>query len=272
MSKQTRDFMHPDKWKDKFNKDNVVHLYCTNREVAERNIHCIKSVNNPIVQINAEHTGKGSIASSNQSNGLEKRVYLCIDAKIVLTKNLLQTAGLCNGTTGIVKDIIFDDEKNAPGLCSCVVVDFGSSYTGESFFENDETKKGWVPIFPSTVEWDTVANDTRVSHSRTMIPLRLSYAFTIWKSQGQTFRDKIVISLTDKEKEHGLTYTAFSRVTRSSDIGISGGFYRKRLTDEVANQKLMKDRLLEERKLKNYTIKETLRYLNNMDPIPYYQG
>jgi len=49
-----------------------------------------------------------------------------------------------------------------------------------------------------------------------MVPLRLSYAWTIWKSQGQTIRNKVAVMLGDKEKEHGLSYTAFSRVKKAS--------------------------------------------------------
>lgn len=34
--------MPSDEWKQKFGGDEVTHLYCTNREVAERNIECLK--------------------------------------------------------------------------------------------------------------------------------------------------------------------------------------------------------------------------------------
>ena len=34
----------------------------------------------------------------------------------------------------------------------------------------------------------------------------------------------MVVHLGKDEKKHGLTYTAFSRVTRFSDIGIAAGF------------------------------------------------
>eukprot|EP00978_Attheya_sp_CCMP212_P039734 scaffold209450_cov70-Attheya_sp.AAC.1 len=50
-------------------------------------------------------------------------------------------------------------------------------------------------------------------HSRTMLPLTTVWAFTIWKSQGQTFTVKVVLNVIDHEREHGLTYVAFSHAT-----------------------------------------------------------
>ena len=85
------------------------------------------------------------------------------------------------------------------------------------------------------------------SFTHHVIPLRLSYAWTIWKAQGQTIETKVVVVIGDKEREHGLTYTAFSQVTRASDIGIDGGFPRNRLLEKVKKQRLMQERIMEER-------------------------
>ena len=103
-----------------------------------------------------------------------------------------------------------------------------------------------------------------------MIPLRLSYAWTIWKAQGQTIETKVVVVIGDKEREHGLTYTAFSRVTRASDIGIDGGFPRNRLLEKVKKQPLMQERLTEERIIIRRALQPTLRKLRLLDPIPFW--
>ena len=84
-----------------------------------------------------------------------------------------------------------------------------------------------------------------------MFPLRLCYAWTIWKAQGQTIRNKIIVSLGNTEKEHGLTYTAFSRVQRFSDIGITGGITFDRLCNKIRNLKKTNIRIREETRLKN---------------------
>jgi ATP-dependent exoDNAse (exonuclease V) alpha subunit len=56
-----------------------------------------------------------------------------------------------------------------------------------------------------------------------MLLLTTVWAFTIWKSQGQTFTEKVVLNVSDHEREHGLTYVAFSRATRFSNIGLKDG-------------------------------------------------
>ena len=107
-----------------------------------------------------------------------------------------------------------------------------------------------MPIFPVVAEWNTVRNGETQSNSRKMFPFRLCYAWTIWKAQGRTIKGKVVVHLGKEEKEHGLTYTAFSRVTRFSDIGIADGFTAERLTPKIRKNKKVKPRILEERKLK----------------------
>ena len=103
--------MDSDLWKSNFGGDNVTHLYTTNKEVAQRNVHCLKNVGKPIVKINAKNTGKGSSSSSNIAGGLDCMIHLCANAQIILTNNIWQSAGLCNGTTGIVKEIIFYEDS-----------------------------------------------------------------------------------------------------------------------------------------------------------------
>ena len=66
-----------------------------------------------------------------------------------------------------------------------------------------------------------------------MLPLRLAWAWTMWKAQGQTFTGKIVMDLSDREREHGLTYVAFSRATKFENIGIEGGLSLARFTTSI---------------------------------------
>ena len=88
------------------------------------------------------------------------------------------------------------------------------------------------------------------SHTRTMIPLKLAWAWTIWKAQGQTIKGKIVFDLGDEEKEHGLAYVALSRATKLSDIGIIG-LSGTRLTTQISRNRKVARRLLEDVRLHN---------------------
>ena len=84
--------------------------------------------------------------------------------------------------------------------------------------------------------------------------VRLSWALTIRKAQGQTIRTKIILHLGKDEEEHGLTYTAFSRVTRFSDVGIFDGFEAPRFLIKIHMHKKMGLRLAKE---KRYKVMET---------------
>ena len=180
----------------------------------------------------------------------------------MVTKNLWQQCGIVNGSTGTIMDIIYSPGVPPPGLPLCVIVDFGSGYSGQSFFNEDNDRSGWVPIFPSYAEWSSMSNGDTSSNSRKMFPFRLCYAWTIWKCQGQTFRCKVVVNLGTSEREHGLTYTAFSRVTRFSNLGILRGISKDRLCRKIKNLKKMGDRIREQERLSRLET-NTLAFLDS---------
>lgn len=95
------------------------------------------------------------------------------------------------------------------------------------------------------------------------LPLRLCYAWTIWKAQGQTIKSKVVASIGDREQEHGLTYTVFSRVRNSCNLAIINGFPEQRLTEKVKQHHLMEGRMREERRLERI-VKSTINFLENL--------
>ena len=249
-------------WED-FKGDDVIHLYSTNKEVAARNADCLKRLDSPIVKVNALHTGDGRKGSSSLAHGLDSHAFFCKGALILLTKNIWQSAGICNGATGKIIDIIYAEDTPPPGLPECIIVDFEDSYSGPSFFPDFDDRRGWVPIFPQTSEWSTVKDGETANHSRTMFALRLCYAWTIWKVQGQTLRSKVVAHLGEVEKEHGLSYTVFSRVTKPSNLGLIGGLSRERLTQKILSQAKMKPRMKEEKRLEKF-VRKTLAFLNRM--------
>jgi ATP-dependent exoDNAse (exonuclease V) alpha subunit len=63
-----------------------------------------------------------------------------------------------------------------------------------------------------------------------------AWTFTIWKSQGQTFFGNVVLHLSEREKEHGLTYVAFSRATRFSNIVFFDGITETRIIDKIPSR------------------------------------
>ena len=261
-----------DEWRRRgFNDRGVIHLYSTNEMVEKHNLRELTKQNKPILRIEATNNcARAAGMTCDKFGGLQRFAYLCIGSTVVLTTNLCPEMGLSNGSTGIVKDIEFrgvnppveEGSWNPKTLPYCVWVDFDDKYYGPPFFNNVE-QRGWVPISPISLnEYVRRANsDQETVLTRTMIPLKLAWAWTIWKVQGQTVDGKVVVDLGPTEKEHGLSYVAFSRVRRFQDLGVLGGCALERLTTKISGQKKMKNRLDEDARLARFQT-QTLAYLD----------
>ena len=259
-------------WRQKgFESNTAMHLFTTNREVDKHNKRMIMKLGSPIALVRADNKGDGSKASPKDTLNLENSMYIAVGASVIITTNLCNS--IVNGSRGIIKDIVYAEGVKAPDLPAIVWTEI-DTYNGTSFFPDDPDRKKWFPIRPKTHTWWTEKRNKKrgevtsgvekngwVEHSRTMLPIRLSWALTIWKSQGQTIRSKVVLHLGKDEAEHGLTYTAFSRATRFSDVGIYDGFESSRFTKKIPRHAKMFPRLMEERRY-DLLIDKTIQKFN----------
>ena len=98
----------------------------------------------------------------------------------MLTMNLWSSVGLCNGATGTVVDIVYQNNHQPPDLPIAVIVKFEND-RGPVF---NESQPLCIPVYPVTV-----SSQAEVGfHERQQLPLGLAWALTIHKSQGQTFQ------------------------------------------------------------------------------------
>ena len=209
-----------------FENDGITHLYSTNEEANKFNdselLKLQKGINQrKIARITAENSDGARSFDSTYARKLANELFLCVDAKVMLLHNLKQESNLVNGSMGYVKEIVYEDGQGPPSLPLYVLVDFGEFYTGVNFFEKDSPeKKNWVPIKPTTMEWWGFSGKDKNTYTRRQLPLRLAWAITIHKSQGITIDGKYCIDLGKKEMNHGMTYVAFSRARKFSNIGL----------------------------------------------------
>jgi hypothetical protein len=238
-----------------FRSPNTIHIYFTNAEATQHNTDQLRDLATPIVRINAEHDRDSSAARSAESTQrLPPFLYLALDAKIMLFTNTWTKKGLVNGSTGVIKDFLYEDGKMAPMLPYAIVIDF-EEYCGPPFF-SCPGKKTWVPLLTEEVSWD----DDSGEHYRRSFPIGLAYALTAWKSQGQTIKTPMCVRLGDKEPEHGATYVVFSRPDDLRNINIGAGVSLDRLTTKIANGKKIKERLHEDRRLNMLCESTTLHF------------
>ena len=217
----------------------AVHLFYDKNSVAQYNMDKLQSLHKPIARINAihSHTAAAS-AKSDEAGGLEPVVFLAEGAKVMLTCNLWQEVGLCNGSPGTVISLLFQDEQGPPSLPIAVLVHF-RDYTGPVF----NSTPGCIPVPPVTFEWNSGSRH----HSRQQLPLRLRYALTIHKSQGQTL-PKAVIDIGASERVAGCTFVALSRLRCLEDSIIQPMTLDRLLS--INHGRRLQERLQEEERLK----------------------
>ena len=153
---------------------------------------------------NLEKSDSNPVAFHSQDTGHKKYLCKCIadktlvlkvGAPVILLYNI--NSVLVNGLTGVVIDF----QDNFP------VVDFPQVDIKHKFF-----RKTWT--------FYDEKNQRAVIASRTQIPLKVSWAITAHKSQGQTWPAAHVVS--GNEFVQGQLYVACSRVTSKEGLKLSG--------------------------------------------------
>ena len=234
--------------KNRFKSLNTIAIYNTNSQVQEFNVKQLINLGYPITKIDALNIGEGAInGNSEQTQNLDNFLYISHGSKIVLTYNTSTENGLVNGSTGIVKDIIYLNDSKPPMLPTYIIVDI-PSYRGPKFFQEDN-RETWIIFKPRMITWDIYVRNKSITCSRTMFPFRLAWAWTPWKSQGSTFCDPIIIYPGNKEVDHGVSYVTFSRATKIDNIYIPDGIEMDRLCLKIKSSKKMTSRIEEEKRL-----------------------
>jgi ATP-dependent DNA helicase PIF1 len=125
---------------------------------------------------------------------------LKVGCSVMCLRNLDPVNGLCNGTRLQVNYI-------GNHFLRCTII--GGKHRG---------KVHLLPRLPL----QSPDNDARCPYSfkRIQFPVRLAYAMTINKSQGQTLK-KVGISLKQEVFSHGQLYTAFTRTTSGENMTLA---------------------------------------------------
>ena len=78
---------------------NHVHLFTTNSEIEAHNTKCLDSNRMPVAKINAVHNNSTALQGSEMfSQGLVRTLFLSIESKVMLRRNLCVSRGSVNGS------------------------------------------------------------------------------------------------------------------------------------------------------------------------------
>ncbi|XP_072041446.1 uncharacterized protein [Amphiura filiformis] len=200
--------------------DDAMHLFYRNDDVDEHNEKMLATLSTHIHTIQAidiDQTGGRIIRINEQphktkrkdrSTTLADELKLAVGARVMLISNVDVTDGLCNEVSGVFKGIEFCNSTNMPTV---VYVKFDSSRIGAKARITEFIPPHYqecTPIKPRKESFQLKGKT--FTTTREQIPLKLSWAVTIHKIQGQT-TDQAVISM--KYLQQAMAYVALSRVT-----------------------------------------------------------
>ena len=232
--------------------DNASRLLPTNEGVRDYNRSALERLGHPIAIIKAVNTSAGNInhtdvglarVDSDIACNLTQNLNLSVGARVMVKKNLWTTKGLVNGALGYIRGIVWStyDRDKLPDF---VLVEM-DNYSGPAFLQ-DFPRIIPIPPYKGSFEHKGTAC------TRTQLPLVLSWAITIHKSQGMTL-DKAVVDIGRKEMSNGITFVAVSRVRRMADIAFSATYTLQRLST-IKNGSRIGARLKEEKRLDTMSI------------------
>ncbi|KAJ3454665.1 hypothetical protein MRS44_013265 [Fusarium solani] len=155
----------------------AMRVYSTKARVNEYNYEHMVHLNAPAIQVEAKNQGKGAgQAASDNAGNLSNKFAVARGARVMLTTNLWQPAGLVNGAQGTIYDVAWNEGANPwQDPPDVIMVDF-DNYDGPPYLTTDEGRK-IIPILPVTRDF-LVGNETC---SRTQFPLIVAFAITVHK-------------------------------------------------------------------------------------------
>ncbi|SAM03783.1 hypothetical protein [Absidia glauca] len=145
----------------------------------------------------------------NPGNFPPSKLTLKVGCIVMLLRNLNPKKGLCNGTRLIVKEI-------------------GQYVLKVAVMKLNENSEDQVEFIPR-IQLTTMEDDYPFILSRKQFPLKLSFAMTINKSQGQSLTN-VGIDLRSPLFTHGQLYVALSRSTNLQGIHVLHGHNLQNIT------------------------------------------
>jgi hypothetical protein len=135
----------------------------------------------PSITIEAFNSGPVAAAADDEEMGnLPNELHLCLGARVMVSRNLCVAHGLCNGTIGIVQDIIV----NSKGVAEAVVLKVRRATPTQDGYRGPLFRESAAGVNPATEA--LVAINRRESEiwngndmeQRSQFPLMLAWALT----------------------------------------------------------------------------------------------
>jgi len=163
-------------------------------------VHMLRSVDSVSEEDGMHHAYPAEFLQQLNSSGLLPALLcLKVGCLVILLRNLDPGEGLCNGTRMVVLNV-------RRKVLQCRIIN------------KDRRFRGKVVLIPR-IRLSPNADTLPVPLKRLQFPVRLAFAMTINKSQGQSV-EHVGINLQTSVFSHGQLYMAFSRCTSALNISV----------------------------------------------------
>ena len=197
----------------------ALHIYARNTDVSRHNDDKLETLNaetRTIIAIDTIQDGgtckqlETPYETTRDDSPLVSELKIAIGARAMLITNVDVSDGLSNGVSGVIKGIEYGKSNNMP---KTVFLHFDSPRIGSKLRSTQSIPSkysGCIPIKPHKDTMTVKLNRKAVTLTREQVPLKLSWAVTVHKVQGQT-TSQAVISM--KHHTKAMAYVALSRVS-----------------------------------------------------------
>lgn len=224
--------------------DNALHVFSTNDEVNEFNLHMIKKTCEDILEVPAmdferdKTSGKMHLRDAPfvrcKSDGMSSLLMVSVNAKVMLIRNICVADGLVNGVTGTIVKIVNNTDNDVKAI--------DITFDNENVGKNRGQRMGEVYVVTVNRCEEEMRTSSNKNFVRHQFPIRLAWACTAHKVQGMTTTE-IVVDL-NRTFSAGQAYVALSRVTSEKGLCISVKseeiFHKKIYADKKISDALSK--------------------------------
>ena len=196
---------------------------------------------------------KGS-KSTMERAGLMKDVELAIGAPVMVTLNIHTELDVTNGVRGVIEGIVLDERERQIGPNEHMVqLRYPPRYVLVKLLRTKAAHlrglaENVIPISPVCKGFAVMKDGVRITAHRTQLPLTLAYAFTDYRSQGQSLKPVLVDIGTPPNGR--LTpfniYVALSRGTGRDNIRLLRDFDERLLQQHPSEYLRLEDHRLQD--------------------------
>jgi ATP-dependent exoDNAse (exonuclease V) alpha subunit len=164
--------------------------------------------------------GKAEINREERA-GLMNRLLIFVGMKVMVTFNLNTSLDIANGARGVITRIVLDS-RETPSSEPIVELKYPPACV---IVKLDGLEEGEIPILPMEKKYQFTLHGVDKSVTRVQLPMTPAYAFTDYRSQGQTLkRCYIDLGKVHRRLTPFNVYVALSRARGWADIRLIRDF------------------------------------------------